>query len=414
MSLAYYMKGGSLPHLCRVPVPADESNAHDIDRASYSHQVIASAGWHEGAWVTGWQARECDESIPLKSMLTYLSGIPRKRVVEQLPGGKTLLRISQTEGRLDRATMRKLLSEHFAQLHTIATNLADDLGITIKVVAVTFPNYLCSEETDDFIDRYMGTLLDILVPIWGRRFLYQEISEGQATALYVVEQCDDVYSANPRKKRLGELFRGLDTSQQVNLIVADSGGSTTSLPIELLHHVAWYCSPRDVFALTGTCRSLRNACDNSTIFKRGFIDNIPPVSSRSIADKDALVARISKKLENMGDASEQGQADQQRLIWKCLSMAGSRLERIGDELRKPVSNVSTDLAAHSQTVTPTFQRVLLMFTLPGLPDVSEPVSHLGPDHNSNTIESLEKYLDILSMSIVWGCKFTHASPNAEN
>ncbi|KAK8109201.1 hypothetical protein PG984_015002 [Apiospora sp. TS-2023a] len=176
-----------------------------------------------------------------------------------------------------------------------------------------------------------------------------------------------------------------------------------SLPIELLHHVAWYCSPRDVLALVGSCRSLRNACDDSSVFKRVFIDNIPRVSSRSIANKDTLVALISKKLENVGDTLRQYQADQQRLIWKCLSMAGPRLEGISDELSKPVSNVSSDLAAHSQTITPAFQKVLLMFTMPGLPDMREPVSFPDTGETSKTIEALQKNLGLLSMSIVWGC-----------
>ncbi|KAK8075986.1 hypothetical protein PG994_003258 [Apiospora phragmitis] len=228
MSLSYYMKGGCIPHLCRVPIPADESNAHDIDRKNYSHQIVASAGWHDGKWVTGWLARECDNVIPLKSILTYLADVSQERVLPVLPGGKTLKRIAVKERRLDEHTMRGLQVEHFQQLHAIATSLAEDLSVSIKALVVTYPNYLCAEESDDFFEQYMDTLLGIIKPIWGPHVSYQEISEGQATALYIVEQCDHIYSANPRKKRLEQLFRGLCTDQQqLNLIVADHGGSTT-------------------------------------------------------------------------------------------------------------------------------------------------------------------------------------------
>lgn len=121
-----------------------------------------------------------------------------------------------------------------------------------------------------------------------------------------------------------------------------------------------------------------------------------------------MVARISKKLGNVGDTSEQCQADLQRLIWKCLSMAGSRLECISDELSKPVSNVASDLAAHRETITSTFQSVLLLFSLPGIPDIDKSVSFLETAKISKTIESLQKNLGLLSMSIVWGCKSTNA------
>ncbi|KAK8022754.1 hypothetical protein PG993_013521 [Apiospora rasikravindrae] len=227
MSLAYY-EGGRLPHLHRVPVRPNHSNAHYLDRGSYSHQVLALAGCHDGQWVTGWPARECDETIPLKSILTYLAGV-WSRVLDQLPGGRVLARVAKVEGHLNRCTMRRLLEEHFKELHGLATKRADKLGVKIRVVAVTFPNYLCSEETDSLFERYMDTLLDIIKPIWGQDLLYREFSEGQATSLYIMEQCIDVYSSDSRQERLEEIFKGLNTKgQQLNLVVVDSGGSTTN------------------------------------------------------------------------------------------------------------------------------------------------------------------------------------------
>ncbi|KAK7937275.1 uncharacterized protein PG986_014143 [Apiospora aurea] len=228
MSMAYYLGNSNLPHLHRIPIHADNANAHVLERQSDPHQLLASAGRYKDIWVTGWLSRECDQRIPLKSILTYIAGTSRKRIMEQLPGGKALHSIMEADKSLNSCTMRRLLVEHFQQLHRFAESEAEGKGVKIKVVVVTFPNYLCADEMDDFFEQYRDTLFEIIQPSWGDHIRYEAVSEGQATALYAVEPCDDLYSKGPRKKRLQDLFGGLEASEGLNLLIADNGGSTTN------------------------------------------------------------------------------------------------------------------------------------------------------------------------------------------
>ncbi|KAK6822428.1 hypothetical protein PG995_012112 [Apiospora arundinis] len=176
------------------------------------------------------------------------------------------------------------------------------------------------------------------------------------------------------------------------------------LPIELLHHVASYCSPRDILALAGSCQSLRNAYDNITVFRCAFAEHVPLVSSRSIASTGALVAQITKQLSGLDDTGKQHLVnDQQRLTWKCLAMAASKLPHINDQLNTPVSAISSDLARRPHTITHAFQRILSLFTLPGLPKFSETTSFPETVDTSRIIDSLQRTLGLLSMSVVWGC-----------
>ncbi|KAK8109211.1 hypothetical protein PG984_015012 [Apiospora sp. TS-2023a] len=229
LALAYLKHGESVPRLRRVHIPPDEDYAHDPERKLQAYQLVSYAGWDGDAkeWVIGWAALQCDHRVPLKAMLLYVAGLLRKYVVEKMPGGKALLGYV-AKGMLNDTTIRALLEDHVTSLYQFANTCAELCEVKIKSVVVTYPNYLSDEDTHACVTQYTDALLGIVRPIWGEHPLYQTASEGQATAVYVVTRFDDNDSAKKQKHRLRNLFQDLDTSQTLNLLVADNGGSTTN------------------------------------------------------------------------------------------------------------------------------------------------------------------------------------------
>ncbi|CAH0053694.1 unnamed protein product [Clonostachys solani] len=149
----------------------------------------------------------------------------------------------------------------------------------------------------------------------------------------------------------------------------------TGLPVELVHHVAWYCAPHDVLALTQTCRSLRNTYDES-LFRQAFECNIPPVSSRSIANKKALVACITDQLKRIAQRPRQDQAEYHRAWWKHLAVVAFHLSLLRGEMLGQVSTVTSEMSADS---------------LAGTAELSE------------KIKLLKRTMGLLATSVVWGC-----------
>ncbi|CAH0000663.1 unnamed protein product [Clonostachys byssicola] len=152
----------------------------------------------------------------------------------------------------------------------------------------------------------------------------------------------------------------------------------TGLPIELLHHVAWYCAPHDVLALTETCRLLRDTYDD-ILFRQMFEYNLPRISSRSIASEKALVTFITDQLSRIAQRPLQDQAHYHRAWWKHLAVAVYHLSFLRDGIRKQASQVSTVTSAMSAD------------GLTGIAELSE------------KIESLKRTIGLLATSVVWGC-----------
>ncbi|KAK7219878.1 hypothetical protein V2G26_007881 [Clonostachys chloroleuca] len=152
----------------------------------------------------------------------------------------------------------------------------------------------------------------------------------------------------------------------------------TGLPVELLHHVAWYCAPHDVLALTETCRLLRNTYDD-TLFRQVFEYNIPQISSRSIASEKALVTSITDQLSRITQWPLQDQAYYHRAWWKHLAVAASHLSFLREEIHRQVRQVSTVTSAMSAD---------------GLTRIAE---------LSEKVEPLKKIIGLLATSVVWGC-----------
>ncbi|KAK8057139.1 hypothetical protein PG996_011076 [Apiospora saccharicola] len=176
------------------------------------------------------------------------------------------------------------------------------------------------------------------------------------------------------------------------------------LPVELLHHVARYCSIRDIFVLIESCWSLRNAYNDTAFFKRAFIENIPSVKSCSFSNKACLVACIDKQLSNMGKSSELCKEYQQRLVWKCLSMAGSRLERVGDESSTRLSCIVSDPERAYGTVLRSFDKIWAHMAFPELfPNINEAGFLPETVETSRIAKSLYSTLGLMGMSVVWGC-----------
>ncbi|KAK8123389.1 hypothetical protein PG999_003307 [Apiospora kogelbergensis] len=238
MSLAYRVNGERTPQLHVIPVPVSNDNAHESGRNDHLHQFPSYAGLKRevGGWVTGKQALDCDECLSLKSMLTFVAGNSSMNAVESLPGSNCIWRHANTDSRSERlyksslrkSDIRRLLKAYFTELYQTARAFASLRDVQIEGVVITFPNYLNEGETADFLTNYIAELLGIIRPIWGQHLVYESASEGQAASVYIVENCQDLSASDNQTARLKELFGGLDTTGQLNLLVVDNGGSTTN------------------------------------------------------------------------------------------------------------------------------------------------------------------------------------------
>lgn len=96
----------------------------DPERPNHPTEFVAMAALEGGRLICGQQALYRDITIPLKSILTYVAGIRRRRVVERLPGGSVLLRAVQ-QSLIDVDAMRNALRQHFELLRVAALQQAE-------------------------------------------------------------------------------------------------------------------------------------------------------------------------------------------------------------------------------------------------------------------------------------------------
>lgn len=165
-----------------------------------------------------------DHNIPLKTLLTYTSGITNKEILKRLPGGGDLVHILSS-AEVTASKIDDVLQQHFSILQRSALKQAESRQVRIKVVILTYPNYLCPREGCNYFDKYIEKYLQIMRSVWGDAIKYQTASEGQAAAAYICSRFDDPVSTS-REQRNAELFRGLSCGTELNLLVVDAGAST--------------------------------------------------------------------------------------------------------------------------------------------------------------------------------------------
>ncbi|KAI0417660.1 hypothetical protein F5X98DRAFT_363596 [Xylaria grammica] len=168
-----------------------------------------------------------DMRIALKTILTYVAGIRRYSVLSNLPGGVTLLQ-AVSDGRIEDEQMTKALTQHFQQLREAVVRVAENKGLKLKALVLSYPSYLHSNEGKDDFDMYMNTYMGLLQPIWGD-IIMETANEGQAIGLYICERFEDPFSDVHRGLRNRMLFDGLSGANGINLVIVDIGSSTLNL-----------------------------------------------------------------------------------------------------------------------------------------------------------------------------------------
>ncbi|KAF2964848.1 hypothetical protein GQX73_g8729 [Xylaria multiplex] len=220
ISLAFNMSGS--PHLLRVPF--DQNGL----RTPTPYELPSEAALTgNGELIVGKRAIAIDMRIALKTILTYVAGIRRYSVLSNLPGGVTLLQ-AVGDGRIDEEQMTKALTQHFQQLREAVVEVAENKGLELKALVLSYPSYLHSNEGEDDFDKYINTYIDLLRPIWGD-IIIETANEGQAVGLYICERFEDPFSDVHRGLRNRMLFDGLSRAKGVNLVIVDIGSSTLNL-----------------------------------------------------------------------------------------------------------------------------------------------------------------------------------------
>lgn len=97
----------------------------DPERPEYPSEFVAMAdlSGDGNQLICGRQALLCDDTIPLKSILTYAVGIRRYSVLERLPGGTSLIRAVARGLTID--VMRDALRQHFELLRVSVLQQAE-------------------------------------------------------------------------------------------------------------------------------------------------------------------------------------------------------------------------------------------------------------------------------------------------
>ncbi|RWA10336.1 hypothetical protein EKO27_g4769 [Xylaria grammica] len=220
ISLAFNMSSG--PHLLRVPF--DQNGL----RTPTPHELPSEAALAEnGGLIVDKRAIAMDMRIALKTILTYVAGIRRYSVLSNLPGGVTLLQ-AVSDGRIEDEQMTKALTQHFQQLREAVVRVAENKGLKLKALVLSYPSYLHSNEGKDDFDMYMNTYMGLLQPIWGD-IIMETANEGQAIGLYICERFEDPFSDVHRGLRNRMLFDGLSGANGINLVIVDIGSSTLNL-----------------------------------------------------------------------------------------------------------------------------------------------------------------------------------------
>ena len=208
----------------------------DVERPnrpnSYSsYEFISAAGLQDnGRLLVGRRALNLDIYFPLKTLLTYYSGITRPVSMQTLTGGKELLS-AVSANLITRQMMRHALEEHFSRLREAALWRAEALGLRIRTIVLSYPSWLCEHEYHKDWDLYRNCYLNLMRPLWPGDTIFTMCSEGQAVAQYITENFHDSIGTSERK-RLWDLIRSANsTDQGMELVVVDCGSSSlVSLP----------------------------------------------------------------------------------------------------------------------------------------------------------------------------------------
>ncbi|KAI1733583.1 hypothetical protein F4680DRAFT_454818 [Xylaria scruposa] len=208
-------------------VPAHLPKNHPDRSASNIELTAVAALQNNGSFLIGKRALTVDNNFPLKTLLTYASGITNQEVLKRLPGGSNLLQAVE-DGSVSNNMIDGALIEHFTILYESAVKHAHGQGVRIKVVILTYPNYLCAREGSDLFDQYMAKYLSLMRDIWDKydgNIEFLTASEGQAVAGYVCQKFTDTDNIS-REARFEKLCRGIDKKAGLNLLVVDAGAST--------------------------------------------------------------------------------------------------------------------------------------------------------------------------------------------
>lgn len=194
-----------------------------------------------GRFRTGRYAQHKPDTIQLKTMLTYVAGCGREAVDGCPDGPKLLALVDDADGtngmtaEMMHHLMRAALNNHFNTILEMARDQAVAAGLYITVVTLSRPTYL--QDRSAWLESYETELLKIVSWVLedlGKShdgFLASDIrffqgSEGQCMGLYVCEQFEDPLGSFNRERFLDALGDLGDGKNQVNWLVADTGGST--------------------------------------------------------------------------------------------------------------------------------------------------------------------------------------------
>ncbi|RWA13007.1 hypothetical protein EKO27_g2127 [Xylaria grammica] len=108
MALAYMKNSESTPRVIRIPVG-------DVMSTTPKLELVASAALENDKLVVGDQALTMDTNIPLKTLLMFYAGITPEKIINRLPGGRTLMRAVRGMA-IDSAMIADALCQHFKVL----------------------------------------------------------------------------------------------------------------------------------------------------------------------------------------------------------------------------------------------------------------------------------------------------------
>jgi hypothetical protein len=206
--------------LSRAFQPESENNVE----LNNKHEYPACAAFNGSRVVLGKEASEFGSTIPVKSLLTYLAPIRRKRVLDDLAGGSELL-IAARNG-MDESMISDAIVRHLRWLYDGAQAQAASWNVRIVLVVITYPDWLHDGEKDTdfrlFIEKY--TSLSRLV--WGDNMRIAHINEGKALARYAWRNIADPWGAAGRAERRKALLENLNWEDGVNFVSIDFGSCT--------------------------------------------------------------------------------------------------------------------------------------------------------------------------------------------
>ncbi|KAI1265525.1 hypothetical protein F5Y18DRAFT_435888 [Xylariaceae sp. FL1019] len=219
----------TVPHR-RVVRNANRNTAWEA--AGSQRDFIALAALQNGVLVHGRRCLSMDRSVPCKTIITHLAQIS---AFAKLPGGRELQRMIDSKV-VTHAMEEEVCKEHLADLVDAAVERADDVGIFIEKVVLTYPNYMTPSGKGFW--RYKACYFRLIRPLLAKvnpNVQVEWVSEGQATALYICDLYTDP-SGSFHRRRLWEAFEDLlQRSRMIRLLVIDGGSSTFNIQ----HQFVW-------------------------------------------------------------------------------------------------------------------------------------------------------------------------------